>query len=152
MYVVFFCFNESDFIQEFFVIGHASMKGFPGGTSGKESACQCRRCKKRQFNFWAGKIPWSRKWQPTPVFLPGKSLGQKSLAGYHPGGCKELDMTEQLILTSQHVTKKIWWDWFICLVPKSDVNYQSIGQFEGATDDKEKGMAIHSSILTCRIP
>ena len=98
------------------------------------------------------KIPWSRKWQPTPVFLPGKSLGQKSLAGYHPGGCKELDMTEQLILTSQHVTKKIWWDWFICLVPKSDVNYQSIGQFEGTTDDKEKGMAIHSSILACRIP
>ena len=34
------------------------------------------------FNIWGGKIPWSRKWQPTPVFLPGKSRGQRSLAGY----------------------------------------------------------------------
>ena len=42
---------------------------------------------------WVGKIPWRRKWQPTPVFLPGKSHGQKSLAGYSPKGAKELDMT-----------------------------------------------------------
>ena len=39
---------------------------FPGGTSGKESTCQCRRCR---FNLWVGKISWRRKWQPTPVFL-----------------------------------------------------------------------------------
>ena len=39
---------------------------------------------------------WSKKWQPTPVFLPGKSHGQRSLAGYSPWGCKELDTTEQL--------------------------------------------------------
>ena len=38
--------------------------------------------------------PWSRKWQPTPVFLPEKSRGQKSLVGYSPGGCKELDAIE----------------------------------------------------------
>ena len=41
-----------------------------------------------------GKIPWRRKWQPTSVFLPGESHGQRSLAGYSPWGCKELDTTE----------------------------------------------------------
>ena len=45
----------------------------------KESTCKCRRC---VFNPWAGKIPWRREWQPTPVFLPEESLGQRSLVGY----------------------------------------------------------------------
>ena len=48
------------------------------------------------FNPWVGKIPWRRKWQPTPVPLPGKSHGQKILVGYSPWGLKELDTTEQL--------------------------------------------------------
>ena len=39
--------------------------------------------------------PWRRKWQPTPVFLPGKSHGPRSLVGYHPWGGKESDMTER---------------------------------------------------------
>ena len=47
-----------------------------------------------------GKIPWRRKWQPTPVFLLGKSHGQRSLVGYSPQGPKESDMTEQLHFTS----------------------------------------------------
>ena len=42
--------------------------------------------------------PWRRKWQPTPVFLTGELHGQRILVGYSPGGCKELDMTEQLTL------------------------------------------------------
>ena len=42
------------------------------------------------------KIPWSRKWQPTPIFLPGKPCGQRSLAGYGPWGHKELDTPELL--------------------------------------------------------
>ena len=46
--------------------------GFPGGASGKESACQCRRHKSRRFDPWVGKIPWRRAWQPTPVSLPGE--------------------------------------------------------------------------------
>ena len=45
---------------------------------------------------WVVKIPWRRKWQPTPVFLPGKSHGRRSLVGYCPLGCKESDMIEQL--------------------------------------------------------
>ena len=46
------------------------------------------------FNPWVGKIPWRRAWQPTPVFLPRESLGQRSLVGYTPQGCTELDTTK----------------------------------------------------------
>ena len=46
-----------------------------------------------QFDLWVGKIPWRRK-QPTPVFLPGESCGQKSLVDYGPWGLKESEMTE----------------------------------------------------------
>ena len=45
---------------------------------------------------WVGKAPWRRAWRPTPVFLSGKSDGQRSLAGYNPWGHKELDTTERL--------------------------------------------------------
>ena len=55
--------------------------GFPGGISGKEPTCQCRRSKRHLPNR-LGRFPWSRKWQPTPVILPGKFHGQKSLMGY----------------------------------------------------------------------
>ena len=58
--------------------------GFPGGTSGKEPACQCRRHKRCGFDPWVGEIPWRRTWQPPPVFLSGESNGQRSLAGYSP--------------------------------------------------------------------
>ena len=47
-----------------------------------------------RFSPWVGKIFWRRAWQPTPVFLPGESHGQRSLAGYSPWDCKELDTTE----------------------------------------------------------
>jgi len=59
--------------------------GLPWWPSGKESTCQCRR---QGFDPWSGKIPWRRKWQLTPVFLPGKSHGQRSLVGYSPWGGK----------------------------------------------------------------
>ena len=49
-----------------------------------------------RFDPWVRKIPWRRKWQPTPVFLPGESHGQGSLVGYSPWGYKELDTIEQL--------------------------------------------------------
>jgi len=60
------------------------VKAFPGGTSSKEPACQCKRDKRRRCNPWVRKIPWREAWQPTPVFLPGESHGQGSLAGYGP--------------------------------------------------------------------
>ena len=55
---------------------------------------QRRRHKRRVLDPWLVKIPWRRKWQSTPTFLPGESHGQRSLAGYSPGGCKESGMTE----------------------------------------------------------
>ena len=64
--------------------------------TGKEPACQCRRRKRREVDPWVGKIPWSRRWQPSPVFLPGKFHGQRSPAGYSPWGHKESDTTERL--------------------------------------------------------
>ena len=60
----------------------------PRWLSGKEFACQCRRHRILGFSLWVGKIPWRRKWQCTPVSLPGKSRGQRSLVGYSPWGRK----------------------------------------------------------------
>ena len=62
----------------------------PWWLSGRESACQYRRCR---FDPWSEKIPWRRKWQPTPVFLPEEPLGRRSLEGYRPCGCRESDTT-----------------------------------------------------------
>ena len=69
-----------------------------GGLNGEESASQHKR---HRFNLWVGKILWRGKWQSTPVFLPGKSHGQKSLAGYSPWDQKESDMIEHAY--SMHV-------------------------------------------------
>ena len=77
---------------------HRLLGGFPGGASGKESTYQCRRSKKSGFTPWVRKIPWSRKWQTTPVFLPGKFHGQRSLVGYGPWGSRELDLTEHVCM------------------------------------------------------
>ena len=69
--------------------------GLPTWRSGKEPACQRRRCQRWGLHPWVGKILWRRKWEPTPVFLPGASHGQRSLVGYSPWGRKEYDTTEQ---------------------------------------------------------
>ena len=57
----------------------------PGGSGGK---ILCLQCWKPGFNPWVGKIPWRRKRQPPPVFLPGKFHGWRNLVGYSPGGSK----------------------------------------------------------------
>ena len=69
-------------------------EGFPGDASGKEPTWQCRRHQRPGLHHWVRKIPWKKAWEPTPVFLPEGSSGQRSLAGYSPWGHKELDMTE----------------------------------------------------------
>ena len=56
----------------------------------------CLQCGRPGFSPWVGKSPWRRKWQSTPVLLPRKSHGQRSLAGYSPRGRKESDTTERL--------------------------------------------------------
>ena len=78
--------------------------------SGKESPCQSKSCKRLSFDPWVRKIHWSRKWQPTPVFLPGKPHGQRSLEVYSPWGCKELDIIEWL----NNPTIIIYLNWLIC--------------------------------------
>ena len=70
-----------------------AVRAFPGGSDGKSVCLQCGR---PRFHPWVRQVPWRRKWQPTPLFLPGKFHGQRSLMGYSPRGRKELDMTEQL--------------------------------------------------------
>ena len=64
--------------------------GFPGGTSGREPACQCRRHKRHRFDPWVGKIPWRRAWKPTPVFLPGESPWTEE-----PGGLQSIGLQGQ---------------------------------------------------------
>ena len=65
-----------------------------GSICGKESTCQCRRWKRHEFDPWVGKMPWNRKEQPTPVFLPGKFHRERSLTGYSPWNHKELVRAE----------------------------------------------------------
>ena len=84
---------------------------FPRWLSDKESACQYRR---------QGFDPWRRKWQSTPVFLPGESHGQKGLVGYSPWGCKESDMTEWLC-TGTGILWKV-----ICFTQCTDSNVNLI--------------------------
>ena len=67
--------------------------------SGKEPACQCRRCTRHEFDPWVRKIPWMRAWQHTPIFSPGGFHGQRSLAGYSPCGPKGSDTTKRLTLS-----------------------------------------------------
>ena len=83
---------------------------FPGGAvvkkKKKKSACQCRICKRFEFNPWVGMILWNRKWQPVPVFLPRKFHGQSTLVVYSPWGHKESDMIEQLSTQTVFLHKK----------------------------------------------
>ena len=71
--------------------------GFPGGSEVKASTSDAGDL---GLIPGSGRFPWRRKWQPTPVFLPGESHGRRSLVGYSPWGCKELDTTERLHFTS----------------------------------------------------
>ena len=79
------------------VYAHIYTLGFPGGARGKELAYQCRRPKRLSLSPWVRKIPWRRKWQPTPVFLPGKFHGQRSLVSMvSPWCCKSWTQLKQL--------------------------------------------------------
>ena len=100
--------------------------GLPRWLSGKEFACQCRR---NRFDPWVRKIPWRRKWQSTPVFLPRQSHGQRNLVGYSPWGhrvgykwvstqhiipilqMRKVRFKEIQWLAQGHTTTKLWsWD------------------------------------------
>ena len=80
-------------LQMWKLTNYNSYLGLLWQLSGKEAAYQCRR---HGFSPWVEKIPWRRKGQLTPVFLPGESHGQRNLAGYSPWGRKESDTTKQM--------------------------------------------------------
>ena len=90
--------------------------GFPVGASGKERPCQCRRY---GFDPWVGKIPWRRKWQPTPVFLPGKSHGQRILEGYSLWGQSQIQLSDWT-----HFLVGVWacWDDHNKILQVGDLN------------------------------
>ena len=78
----------------FFLLIFLPFMAASSGAGGKESACQCTKHETCGFDSWIQKNPWRRAWQPTPVFLPGESHGQRNQAGYSPWGHKESDTTE----------------------------------------------------------
>ena len=78
---------------------YQNTSGLPWWLSGKEPSCQFRSYRRCRFDPWVGKSLWRRKWQPTPVFLPGESHEQGSLVGCSPWGPKELDMIHTHIRT-----------------------------------------------------
>ena len=144
---------------------YSSILSFPGGSGIKESACQCRRRRRHGFDPWVRKVPRRRKWQPTPVFLPGESHGQRSLVGYSPCGYKELNMFEWLSMHSQvflHCYITIWhllyalWALGVSLIAQLVKNLPAMReiwvQFLGWEEPLEKGKATHSSNLAWRAP
>ena len=118
--------------------------GCPGGLDSKEIACNTG-----DPGLIPGgvKIPWRRKWQPTPVFLPGESHGQRSLVGYSPWGCKELDRTESLPL----IYILTWGFPGGSDGKKSACNAVDLGLIPGLGGSPAKGNGNHS-ILAWRIP
>ena len=89
---IFFFLTSDSKINQIKWIHYPSRMGFPVAQMVKNLP----QGKRPEFKPWVRKIPWRRKWQPTPVFLPGEFHGQRSLVGYCPRGHKESDTTERL--------------------------------------------------------
>ena len=95
---------------------------------GGEPTCQCRRLKRLEFDPWVGKIPWRGTWQPTPVFLPGKSMdrGAWQATVHDITKSRTQPRTHTLRLTDEVLIFKLtfychnialwwwWWWWFSC--------------------------------------
>ena len=112
--------NLRGFFQEGSSVGtswgyiHTLSIGLPRWLSDKESTCRFTLVLPLEswVHPWVGKIPWSRKWQPAPVFLPGISHGQ-GLVGYSPWGCKESDTTEH-VHPFDYKPVALQWGYFEC--------------------------------------
>ena len=92
----------------FLIYSLVQMKSFSGGTDGNEFAAVQKTC------IWSlgQKIPWRRKWQPSPVFLPVKFHGRRTLVGCSPWGCKELYTTEWLHFVQMYAQELDYWNIF----------------------------------------
>ena len=111
---------------------HVHWVDFPGGWAVNNPPANAGDA---GFDPWVRKIPWRRKWPPTPVFLPGKSSGQRSLAGYSPRGHKRVGRSLATKQQKQHKENHGWclFLWIIAHL-------------------LEKETATHSSVLAWRIP
>ena len=78
---------------------------FPGGLAVKNPPASAGDA---TFDPWVGEIPWRRKWPPTPVFLPGKSYGERSRASYSPRGCKRVGHSLATEQQKQHQENHGW--------------------------------------------
>ena len=76
------------------LVGKQPELGLPRWRRDKKSTCKCRGHKRHGFSPWVGKIPWSGKWQPAPIFSPEEFRGQRSLVDHSPRGCKESDTAQ----------------------------------------------------------
>ena len=88
------------------------IRGFSGGPSDKQPHLPMQETQEMLARSWVRKIPWRRKWQPTPEFWPGESHGQRSLESYSPWGHKELATTE----VTEHACTKFHLKLFCLLV------------------------------------
>ena len=122
--------------------------GLPRWHRGKESTCQCKRC---GFNPWVKKIPWRRKLQPTPVFLPWKSHGQRSLVGYSPWDGTEAHRTYGLnksnVTIREGKTDLISWNNrnLICLTHAFCIQFQKVTKIYVRNHGGKKELAHFSS-------
>ena len=107
LFVFLLAFDSSVFSRCMFFIW------LPRWLSGEESAYQCRRHRRLRLDPGVGKILWRRKWQLSPVFLPGKSCGKRSLVGYSPWGSKESDTTEWLSMHAKFFIRYTIWKNFL---------------------------------------
>ena len=83
--------------------------GFPGGTNGKETACQCRRCKRCRFSPWTGLSPGGGHGNPLQYSCLENLYGQRSLAGKSPWGLKESDMIKATYQAHiKYISPKLW--------------------------------------------
>ena len=98
-------------------------KGLPRWCGGKESTCQCRRHKGHGFYPWVGEMPWSMKWQPTPVFMPGKFHRQRNLPDYSLWGCKESDTTEWLTYIAHNKCSIKFWGYIFVSICDRKTEY-----------------------------
>ena len=116
--------------------------GFPSGSVGKESIClRFRRHRRCRFDPWARKIPQRRKWQPTPVFLPGKSHGWRSLVDHNPMGHKESNMPERQKKKSKH---SFWLSWLWLLSSKG--TFRRILLFQSACSSELGDVELHAGL------
>ena len=95
-----------------------SVMSFPGNAHGKESTCQCRRYKRHSFDPCVWKIPWRKKWLPTPVFLPRESHGQRNLVGYSSCSRKMSDVAGPIFIS--------WYTYCISTLPMCPVMIPSL--------------------------